>query len=216
MRNEETWNLRLQQLRHFCQLHGNCNVPLNYRENEKLGRWLKRQRMLYRLKEHGKPTSLTCARISELEQIGFVWNPDEETWMHQFKELAAYRDIIGHCNVPRSFPPRPTLPLWVKRQRQQYTYRKEGKEYAMTDERIRQLERIGFVWKVGHPNETQELPPVPEIRKHYLKGAPPKRTAVISEKKVSSMAMSTTKPKCPEEGGYQKEVRIFLRAWYGV
>jgi hypothetical protein len=214
MRNEESWNLHLQQLRQSCQLNGNCTMRLHYRENEKLGRWVRRQRMLYRLWQHGKPTSLTYARISKLERIGFVWNPCDEAWMHRFQELAAYRDKHGHCNVPRSFPPSPTLPIWVKMQRLQYE--SKNKNMPLTDERIRQLESIAFVWKVGHPNETQELPPIPEIRKHDLKGAPPKPTAVISEKKVSMATSMSTKPKCPEEGEYQKEVRIFLRAWHGL
>mmetsp|Transcript_22515 Transcript_22515/g.45340 ORF Transcript_22515/g.45340 Transcript_22515/m.45340 type:complete len:82 (+) Transcript_22515:145-390(+) len=39
-----------------------------------------------------------------------------------------------------------TPPDWVKDQRTQYRLRREGKQSSMKNEKIRELEAIGFVW----------------------------------------------------------------------
>lgn len=67
-------------------------------------------------------------------------------WTEKFDELCEYRKKMGHCLVPHTY--RENLPLarWVKRQRYQYKLMMEGKPSTMTEDRVRALEEIGFVW----------------------------------------------------------------------
>ena len=59
-----------------------------------------------------------------------------------------------HCLVPSRYTPNPELGVWVGTQRTQYRLHKRAKETgitvngatAMNEERIRELEELGFVW----------------------------------------------------------------------
>lgn len=71
----------------------------------------------------------------------------EEKWSFHYKELLQFKKETGHCLVPHTFPAKPHLARWVKRQRRQYKLRLEGnKNSTMTPERIDILNEIGFVW----------------------------------------------------------------------
>lgn len=71
----------------------------------------------------------------------------EEKWNFHFGELLNFKKENGHCLVPHTFPSKPHLARWVKRQRRQYKLRQEGnKNSTMTVERIKILNDIGFVW----------------------------------------------------------------------
>jgi hypothetical protein len=65
-------------------------------------------------------------------------------WEDRLSELADYRKIHGHCNVPKNNSENTKLGKWVAYQRYQYRMQQEGKPSAMTLPRIQGLERIGF------------------------------------------------------------------------
>eukprot|EP00540_Astrosyne_radiata_P001960 CAMPEP_0116846274 /NCGR_PEP_ID=MMETSP0418-20121206/13741_1 /TAXON_ID=1158023 /ORGANISM="Astrosyne radiata, Strain 13vi08-1A" /LENGTH=287 /DNA_ID=CAMNT_0004477497 /DNA_START=152 /DNA_END=1015 /DNA_ORIENTATION=- len=69
-----------------------------------------------------------------------------EKWKERFDELIDFRKSNGHCLVPHTFPSNPPLARWVKRQRYQYKLLTEGKQSSMTNDRIRALEEVGFIW----------------------------------------------------------------------
>jgi hypothetical protein len=69
-----------------------------------------------------------------------------EQWADKFYELCQFREEKGHSCVPRTFKENPALASWVKRQRYQHKLKIEGKQSTMTDERIIELEQIGFIW----------------------------------------------------------------------
>jgi hypothetical protein len=96
--------------------------------------------------------SLTDTRISELENLGFVWKAAlsaDESWKKRVHELVAYRDTNGHCRVPLRYEPNMALGRWVIKLRSQYTCRGRGMKTALTDTRISELDGLGFVWKAG-------------------------------------------------------------------
>ena len=72
-RHERIWNQRLKELKEYKEKHGNCNVPRRYQDNKSLGEWVSTQRKHYRLKEEGKYSTMSKARIDQLNAIGFVW-----------------------------------------------------------------------------------------------------------------------------------------------
>jgi hypothetical protein len=69
-------------------------------------------------------------------------------WEDRLSELADYRKIHGHCNVPQNYS-KNKLGSWVAHQRTKYRLHKEGKTSPMTTFRIQKLEIIGLEWRVG-------------------------------------------------------------------
>mmetsp|Transcript_12495 Transcript_12495/g.18341 ORF Transcript_12495/g.18341 Transcript_12495/m.18341 type:complete len:321 (-) Transcript_12495:72-1034(-) len=69
-----------------------------------------------------------------------------DTWQDHFEDLLKFKAENGHCLVPHTFPEKPSLARWVKRQRYQYKLMQLGKSSSMSSRRINTLENIGFVW----------------------------------------------------------------------
>jgi len=67
-------------------------------------------------------------------------------WNMRFNDLLEYQKRTGNCHVPLTYNDDPTLARWVKRQRYQYKAMMEGKFSTMTEERVKALEGIGFIW----------------------------------------------------------------------
>ena len=77
-----------------------------------------------RKKDKGKPSRLTDEKECLLNEIGFVWNVNEQQWNGMLKKLKDYRFKYGHCNVRiRSSG---DLGKWVMTQRVQYGRREKG------------------------------------------------------------------------------------------
>jgi hypothetical protein len=150
---EAAWAKHMSDLRAFRSRNGHCQVPLNHPEFPKLGLWVKEQRRHYTLLAQGKPSHMTTERAQELDRLGFTWDTHEATWLERFKELSQFRDETGHCYVPTNYKSNPKLGTWVHHQRRQRKKFEEGKACHITEERIKALESIGFVW---YPREQQQ------------------------------------------------------------
>lgn len=147
---------------HHCFLPQCSNVPARFAENRKLGIWVSAQRQQKKLLDTAtdtKPnrsTPLTQERIKLLDDIGFTWTIRSrdslgESWNQRLEELRAFQREHGNCLVPSRYPPNPELGIWVGTQRTQYRLFMKAKEAgrpstsAMNEERIAQLEELGFV-----------------------------------------------------------------------
>jgi hypothetical protein len=64
-------------------------------------------------------------------------------------ELANYRKVHGHCNVPWRYNENSKLATWVATQRYQYSLHLKGKPSKITLPRIQALTRLGFEWKTS-------------------------------------------------------------------
>ncbi len=62
------------------------------------------------------------------------------SWDEWFGKLVAFKERFGHCNVQAGWKEDPSLASWVDRQRLRQ------KKSDLTDEQIRRLEDLGFVW----------------------------------------------------------------------
>jgi len=78
-------------------------------------------------------------------------------WDLMFEELFKFKSIHGHCQVPCVYTPYPALSQWVTTQRSMYRARNEGLYSTMTDERLKKLDGIGFVWAVQNPSLPWEV-----------------------------------------------------------
>jgi hypothetical protein len=145
------WQERFQDLCKFRQDYGHCCVPSHWPQNPPLSQWVKRQRCQYKRKKEGQHSTMTEDRNKALEQLNFVWDLHSAFWEERLKELYAFQDMHGHCNVPTTYPENPPLAVWVKCQRRQfklYSCTTEGaKRSNMTLTRIAKLARVGFLFK---------------------------------------------------------------------
>lgn len=70
-------------------------------------------------------------------------------WMERYNELVNICEQHGHCCIPSYWPANNRLAQWVKRQRYQYKLwngQRQDRPSTLTQERIKLLEDIGFVW----------------------------------------------------------------------
>jgi hypothetical protein len=137
---------RLSELAVFRHIHGHCKVPVHYSENAKLGIWVNKQRANYNLYRDGKKSHMTALRIQELESLGFEWNCLDVVREDRMSDLAEYRKIYGHCNVPYNYSENAKLAIWVNKQRGNYKLYRDGKKSHMTALRVQELESLGFEW----------------------------------------------------------------------
>eukprot|EP00980_Cylindrotheca_fusiformis_P018058 scaffold5786_cov88-Cylindrotheca_fusiformis.AAC.1 len=145
---EKQWVEQFEELLKYKEEQGHCLVPHTFPENPILSRWVKRQRYQYKLRQEGKTSTMTAARMKQLEEIGFVWDSHGAAWQERRNELAAYQKEHGDCNVPSCYPKNPQLATWVKCQRRQCKLFWNGKTSNMTLERFTSLNDLGFAWEL--------------------------------------------------------------------
>jgi hypothetical protein len=149
---KKSWEERLEELKTYKAVHGDANVPTLSKENPSLGHWVHDQRQQYKLLNEKKQTAMTTSRIEQLEVVGFKWALQRHTtmkpWNERFEELKAYKAEKGNCNVPIKFKGNPSMGQWVSTQRQEYRAKKKGNKTNITEDRIKSLEEVGFVWSL--------------------------------------------------------------------
>ena len=105
-------------------------------------------RTAYKKIQKGMKTNynLSQDRIEHLEEIGFRWGVDDEAFEKRCRELIAFKEEFGHCNVPRSYAMNPSLGRWCGNMRSAYKNIHKGMKtnYNLSQDRIEHLEEIGF------------------------------------------------------------------------
>jgi len=79
---EAAWESQLARLAAYKSEHGDCNVPVRYANDLKLGQWLATQRKQKRYMETGQSCGLmTLHRVAQLNDLGCVWEyPQGGRW----------------------------------------------------------------------------------------------------------------------------------------
>jgi hypothetical protein len=70
--NEAKWKKYINDLIEFKEAHGHFDIPWSYKDNRSLARWVQSIR-------HNANWNLTCARIAELDELGFQHGRDKST-----------------------------------------------------------------------------------------------------------------------------------------
>jgi len=131
----------LNELKEFKATHGHTDVP-NTRENKKLFIWASSQRDYNKKRKEGKGIWINEARKRKLEAIGFEWrSKDTYKWKMRFGELRDFYKKYGVGPIPRT---KKTLYRWARRQKEEYDKYVNGEKTNMDEERIKDLESIGF------------------------------------------------------------------------
>lgn len=129
------WEIYFQQLLEYKTQHGHCNFPTM---NGSLGRWISRQRTLYRSQK------LKSDRYEKLKSIDFIFEDAtplefksklDLQWDNMYNQLTEHKERTGHCfDVPEEMP----LGKWLYRQRWLY------KNGNLREDRAKKLLDIGF------------------------------------------------------------------------
>jgi Helicase associated domain/Helicase conserved C-terminal domain len=128
-RPTDAWDEMFRTLLAYKQLQGDCNVPVVWEPNQKLGSWVNTQRTEFRTH------SLNTGRIRQLEEAGFIWHtPNMGEWERLYRELAAYRQTNGNCLVPTQTE----LGRWTNNQRKVFA------TDSLSTERRERLEQLGL------------------------------------------------------------------------
>lgn len=135
---ETNWEEGFKHLTIYREREGHCRVPHGHKKNGfRLGQWVSVQRR--------NRKNLSEERRQELEKLGFVWDVLETNWEEGYKRLVNYLEREGHCRVPQRYEEQGFhLGLWVSVQRQNRN--------ALSEERRRRLDKLGFVWRVLQTN----------------------------------------------------------------
>lgn len=146
------WEQMFERLLVFKREHGDCLVPNRYPQEPALGSWVSTQRRQYKIltSNSTESTPMTAERARKLESVGFVWqtrDPRHVPWETRYKELCEYQKKHGDCLIPIGYKDNVQLSNWVSTQRQEYKLMRDGRPSRLTDDRIRLLEKVGFVWE---------------------------------------------------------------------
>lgn len=131
---DSNWQSFYEALCLFRKEYGHCRISGASKSHKALGLWIKTQRDNY---TNGK---LSPERISELENIGFIWDPLHADWEDYFARLVLFHTSHGHCRIPQIYPLDPKLGRWVGSQRKNYA------KGILSPERISRLEALGMDW----------------------------------------------------------------------
>jgi len=130
-----SWDEYYGKLKAFKEQHGHCNVVPGWSVTYYLAYWVSRQRYIRR------KGLLSEDRIQRLDELGFVWEPQEAFWDEMFSSLVQFKNIHGHCFVPKRWRENPKLGRWIVNQRSL------KKKLELSKDRIQRLDELGFVWK---------------------------------------------------------------------
>mmetsp|Transcript_16427 Transcript_16427/g.23175 ORF Transcript_16427/g.23175 Transcript_16427/m.23175 type:complete len:348 (-) Transcript_16427:312-1355(-) len=134
---DEAWNAMFMRLFRYKQENGDCLVPVRYKEDPKLGAWVRNQR----IRKH----TFSADRRKRLESIGFEWSVKEkqqrEIWDTMFSRLLKYRAVHKNCMVPQRYREDPKLGTWVHNQRLRRS--------NLPQDRRDLLDAVGFAWSAA-------------------------------------------------------------------
>mmetsp|Transcript_39425 Transcript_39425/g.45407 ORF Transcript_39425/g.45407 Transcript_39425/m.45407 type:complete len:451 (+) Transcript_39425:132-1484(+) len=123
MKLPDIWNARYSELQEFVNKYKHAWVPGTM---PVLGVWVQNQRRQMLIKEEGKPTALTPARIRLLNQVEFLWKPQLirltpwDTFYQQLQEFLNNVAATDVLNDPANTQEEVVLKHWLRNQLVQY------------------------------------------------------------------------------------------------
>jgi hypothetical protein len=136
------WKEQFQKLIAYKTLHGDCNVPREYPQDQSLAYWVLNQRTLHTIGRLG------LNRVATLTKIGFRWKlrdvnsqslKNEVLWQTSYYDkLLPFLYRHGHCKIPRRYAADPAFTRWADTQRNAY-----NREFMRKD-RMAFLDRVSF------------------------------------------------------------------------
>jgi len=132
------WNTRYKELVKFRKKYGHSDVSKGSESYLQLAEWVGKQRRDYKKKY----SRLNQEKIQKLNELGFHWGVINTPWEQRYKELLEFKLHFGHCRVPQRWKENLPLASWVAIQR------REHKNHRLNPNRFKQLDELGFLWKI--------------------------------------------------------------------
>jgi hypothetical protein len=137
-------------LKEYKEKHGHCNVA--EKDDRRLYSWCYKVRnTVTRVRDGKYPSlSLTEDQVQKLSDIGFDFSAvnRDKTFDDRVKELVSFKEEYGHCRVPQKV--NKSLQTWCAKVRKDYDLHPDERR-ILNEERIKQLEDIGFEWTNVNP-----------------------------------------------------------------
>ncbi|KAL3787827.1 hypothetical protein ACHAW5_003579 [Stephanodiscus triporus] len=87
----------------------------------------------------------------------------DRMWNRRYEELKEYVAEHGDSLVPWKYAKNESLGVWVKRQRSHFN----SSKFALSNERIKKLDEIGFIWDVHEAQWFERLQELKEYKKNH-------------------------------------------------
>jgi hypothetical protein len=129
---ESKWQVMYQRLKQYRAAHGHCCPPRSG-DDRQLTNWVFEQRFAF---ASGR---LSEERKQELDELGFVFDVREASWLEQYYHLRSFYQRYGHVDVPESSDAA-KLVSWIRIQRMKYS---KGK---LEKRKVEMLNELGMSW----------------------------------------------------------------------
>ncbi|MCI8548644.1 MAG: hypothetical protein HFJ38_07165 [Bacilli bacterium] len=171
---EKEWLRKYNLAKIYYEHYGNLNIPYDFKtkngytynkEGEKIGHWIKVQRLAYNEKGRWK---ITKEQIILLNRIGMSFERYEEEWLRKYNLAKKYYEKNKNINIPPNFTTINGYKLeeeginmgcWITNQRSAYIGKGNRK---MTEQRIKMLENINICWFTKNKNKNLKLEEITE------------------------------------------------------
>jgi hypothetical protein len=101
-----SWEDRMEMLRKYKGENGSLMIPIRYKKNPSLGKFVHNTREQFKLfhkktpEGYKKKCSLTAERIKQLDDLGFLWTTERtkrqnEDWESRLTQLKEYKEKHG-------------------------------------------------------------------------------------------------------------------------
>lgn len=144
VKQESAWWKRLEELQeHYSSNNSLESLPPS------LSRWIRQQRQEYeKFQGSDKECKLDKQKLDALNDVDPKWwkTFHQRRWDQRCRELIKYRQEHGDCCVPITYEKNKKLANWVSNCRKNYNLFHSGEKSNLTEEKIKELEKIGFVW----------------------------------------------------------------------
>ena len=145
------WEKNYAVAKRYYEAHKDLLVPTDDKKyfGVCLGRWLSQLRTSRKSGFRG--AYLTEERICALDKIGMIWDVPDYLWERNYYAAVEYHQKHGNLDVPAYYVTDDGVRLgnWLTNLRSARNG-KDSRRAELTDEQIRKLDELGFVWEGRH------------------------------------------------------------------
>lgn len=143
------WQQGICHFENYIAKQGDALVPLTYKADDgfELGTWVSSRRSAF------KNNILGIAKVSELDELGFIWDAEAYNWQQVIAHLKDYIAKNGDTLVPLNYISYDGYALgqWVGSRRHDY------QQNSLRDAKVSELNELGFVWNTEVYNWLQGI-----------------------------------------------------------
>ena len=143
--SDSSWQEATDELRRYLEEYGNLDIKARYVSPSgfRLGSWVGNLR--YKVKKYGIEQALSPVQRKELEELGMIWDRNQEKWEQYFEAAKNYYDEHGNLDVKTKYVTADGIPLgrWIASINSQISG-SNTKSRTLSDEQLKRLESIGY------------------------------------------------------------------------